>query len=91
MHLIQCAGLTVREAIRENVAPYEQLQLAQPHWGDQQLLAWMVEYPILINRPFVVTDLGVKLCRPSELVLDLLTAPQLAEFYKEDGQKVKFP
>jgi arsenate reductase len=91
MHLIQCAGLTVRETIRENVAPYEQLQLAQPHWGDQQLLAWMVEYPILINRPFVVTDLGVKLCRPSELVLDLLTAPQLAEFYKEDGQKVKFP
>ena len=91
MNLIQCAGLTVREAIRENVAPYEQLQLAQPHWGDQQLLAWMVEYPILINRPFVVTDLGVKLCRPSELVLDLLTAPQLAEFYKEDGQKVKFP
>lgn len=84
--MIQQAGLTVRDAIRKNVEPYEQLQLEGSSHSDAELIALMVEHPILINRPFVVTELGVKLCRPSELVLDLLTQPQLKSFRKEDGE-----
>ena len=84
--LIQQSGLSVREAIRKNVEPYETLKLEQQHWTDEQLIAFMLEYPILINRPFVVTELGVKLCRPSELVLDILSTPQLHPFRKEDGE-----
>ncbi len=72
--MIQQAGLSVRDAIRKNVEPYEQLQLEGSSHSDAELIALMVEHPILINRPFVVTELGVKLCRPSELVLDLLTS-----------------
>ena len=84
--MIQQAGLSVRDAIRKNVEPYEQLQLEGSSHSDAELIAMMVEHPILINRPFVVTELGVKLCRPSELVLDLLTQPQLKSFRKEDGE-----
>lgn len=84
--LIQQSGLSVREAIRKNVEPYETLKLEQQHWTNEQLIAFMLEYPILINRPFVVTELGVRLCRPSELVLDILSAPQLKPFSKEDGE-----
>ena len=86
--MIQQAGLSVRDAIRKNVEPYEQLQLEGSSHRDTELIALMVEHPILINRPFVVTELGVKLCRPSELVLDLLTQPQLKSFSKEDGEVV---
>jgi arsenate reductase len=68
------------------VEPFETLKLDQQHWTDEQLIQFMLEYPILINRPFVVTELGVKLCRPSELVLDILSAPQLGAFTKEDGE-----
>ena len=82
---------TPRELLRSKESIYTELGLDNPALTDAQLIDAMIAHPILINRPFVVTDLGVKLCRPSELVLDLLTAPQLAEFYKEDGQKVKFP
>ncbi|MFN0297610.1 arsenate reductase (glutaredoxin) [Acinetobacter albensis] len=88
MTLIEKSGLSVREAIRKNVEPYEKMELAQEHWTDDQLIGFMLEYPILINRPFVVTDLGIKLCRPSELVLDLLSAPQLNAFSKEDGEVI---
>ena len=84
--MIQQAGLSVRDAIRKNVEPYEQLQLEGSSHNDAELIALMVEHPILINRPFVVTELGVKLGRPSELVLDLLTQPQLKSFRKEDGE-----
>ncbi|WP_291335006.1 arsenate reductase (glutaredoxin) [Acinetobacter sp. UBA801] len=84
--MIQQAGLSVRDAIRKNVEPYEQLQLEGSSHSDAELIALMVEHPILINRPFVVTELGVKLGRPSELVLDLLTQPQLKSFRKEDGE-----
>lgn len=86
--LIEQSGLTVREAIRKNVEPYERLKLEQSAFRDSQLLNYMLEYSILINRPFVVTDLGVKLCRPSEIVLDLLTSPQLKPFNKEDGEVI---
>lgn len=86
--LIEKSGLSVREAIRKNVEPYEKLELQQEHWTYNQLIGFMLEYPILINRPFVVTDLGIKLCRPSELVLDLLSPPQLNAFSKEDGEVI---
>ena len=86
--MIQQAGLNVREAIRQNVTPYETLQLAERDLSDAELIALMVQHPLLINRPFVVTERGVKLCRPSELVLDLLTQPQLNAFRKEDGELV---
>ena len=88
MTLIEKSGLSVREAMRKNVEPYEKLELAQEHWTDDQLINFMLEFPILINRPFVVTDIGIKLCRPSELVLDLLSAPQLNAFNKEDGEAI---
>ncbi|WP_104489190.1 arsenate reductase (glutaredoxin) [Acinetobacter indicus] len=86
--MIQQAGLSVREAIRQNVTPYETLQLAERDLSDAELIALMVQHPLLINRPFVVTECGVKLCRPSELVLDLLTQLQLKAFRKEDGELV---
>lgn len=86
IQLIQDAGLSVREAIRKNVKPYEELDLESSHWTDQQLIDFMLQHPVLINRPFVVTELGVRLCRPSEVVLDILSAPQRAAFSKEDGE-----
>jgi arsenate reductase len=88
MTLIEKSGLSVRGAIRKNIEPYERFKLDQPHWTDDQLMSLMLEHPILINRPFVVTELGIKLCRPSELVLDLLSAPQLKAFSKEDGEVI---
>ncbi|NCI78732.1 arsenate reductase (glutaredoxin) [Acinetobacter kanungonis] len=84
--LIKRSGLSVREVLRKKVAPYEELQLEQSTHTDEQLIDFMLQYPILINRPFVVTELGVKLCRPSEVVLDLLSAPQRGSFSKEDGE-----
>jgi len=86
--LIRDAGLTVREAIREKGTPYAELGLGDPALGDEALLDAMLAHPILINRPFVVTELGVRLCRPSERVLDILPAPQRGAFTKEDGEAV---
>jgi arsenate reductase (glutaredoxin) len=86
--LIARAGLTVRAALREKGTPYADLGLADPSLGDEQLLATMLEHPILINRPLVVTPLGVRLCRPSEVVLDILPTVQKGAFAKEDGEPV---
>jgi arsenate reductase len=86
--LIARAGLTVRAALREKGTPYAELGLAEPSLSDEQLLDAMMEHPILINRPFVVTPLGVRLCRPSELVLDILPNRQKGSFTKEDGEQV---
>ena len=86
--LIAGTGLSVREVLRKNVEPYTQLNLDDPVWTDEQLLDFMLQYPILINRPVVVTKLGIRLCRPSEVVLDILPLPQLNEFTKEDGERV---
>ncbi len=86
--LIQRAGLTVREAIREKGTPFLELGLNNPKLTDEQLLDAMLAHPILINRPFVVTPLGVRLCRPSETVLDILPDPQRGAFSKEDGEAV---
>ncbi|GAB1582739.1 MULTISPECIES: arsenate reductase (glutaredoxin) [Phyllobacteriaceae] len=86
--MIAKAGLTVREAIREKGTPYAELGLDNPALSDDQLLDAMLDTPILINRPFVVTPLGSRLCRPSEVVLDILPLPQKGAFTKEDGEAV---
>ena len=85
--LIHEAGLSVRDALRQKEALYTELQLDRPELSDDDLLDAMLAHPILINRPFVVTELGTRLCRPSELVLDLLP-PQKGAFSKEDGEAV---
>ncbi|NYE21917.1 arsenate reductase (glutaredoxin) [Pigmentiphaga litoralis] len=86
--LIQRAGLTVREALRENGTPYHELGLGNEALTDDMLLDAMLAHPILINRPFVVTSNGVCLSRPSERVLDILPTAQRGAFTKEDGQPV---
>ncbi|MFK4727140.1 arsenate reductase [Bradyrhizobium niftali] len=86
--LVARMGLTVRALLREKDTPYAELGLGDAALTDDQLLDAMMAHPILINRPIVVTPKGVKLCRPSELVLDLLPAQQ-GEFVKEDGERVR--
>lgn len=86
--LIARMGVGVRDVLREKGTPYADLHLDDPGLTDDQLLDAMMEHPVLINRPIVVTPLGVKLCRPSELVLDILPAPQRGAFAKEDGEQV---
>jgi arsenate reductase len=86
--LIARAGLTPRALLREKGTPYAELGLADPGLSDGQLLDAMGAHPILINRPIVVTPMGVRLCRPSEIVLDILPAPQQSAFVKEDGEPV---
>ena len=82
------AGLTVREAIREKGTPYAELDLDNPELTDDQLLDAMLKDPILINRPFVITPMGTRLSRPSELVLDILPDTHKGAFTKEDGERV---
>lgn len=87
--MISDAGLSVREAIREKGTPYEELGLADPALSDDQLLDAMIATPILINRPLAVTDMGTRLCRPSEVVLDILPSDAFTSaFVKEDGEAV---
>jgi arsenate reductase len=86
--LITQAGLSVRGAVREKGTPYFELGLDNPETTDEQLIDAMLAHPILINRPFVVTPAGVRLCRPSEAVLDILPVAQLGAFTKEDGEAV---
>ncbi len=86
--LIRDAGLTVRAAIREKGTPYAELGLDDQSLSDEQLLDAMLAHPILINRPFVVTAIGTCLCRPSELVLEILPHAQRGGFTKEDGEVV---
>jgi arsenate reductase len=86
--LIERMGISVRALLREKGTPYDQLGLDNAALTDEQLLDAMMKDPILINRPIVVTPAGVKLCRPSEVVLDILPVPQTGEFRKEDGELV---
>ncbi|OZS72046.1 arsenate reductase (glutaredoxin) [Providencia rettgeri] len=88
VQLIADMKITVSELLRKNVEPYEQLNLEQGSYTDDQLIDFMLQYPVLINRPIVVTPLGVKLCRPSEVVLDILPNRQQSEFIKEDGEVI---
>ena len=86
--LIADMGISVRALLRKNTDPYEQLGLAEDRFSDEELLDAMLAHPNLINRPVVMTPLGTKLCRPSEVVLDILPDPQKGAFTKEDGEAV---
>ena len=88
--LIARMGISVRELLREKGTPFHELGLGDPKLGDDELLDAMMAHPILMNRPVVVTPNGVRLCRPSEQVVDLLP-PQRGEFVKEDGERVADP
>lgn len=86
--LVKAMGISVRDLLREKGTPYAELQLGDPKWSDEQLLDFIVQHPILMNRPIVVTPLGTKLCRPSEAVLEILPVGKLAPFTKEDGESI---
>ena len=86
--LIAAMGMPVRDLLRKNVPPDEALGLAEDRFSDDELIDAMLAHPILINRPIVVTPLGTRLCRPSEVVLDILPDPQQGAFAKEDGEQV---
>jgi len=88
VQLIAECGLSVREVLRSKGDVYDALKLDDTKWRDDELLDFMVAHPILINRPIVVTPLGTRLCRPSELVIDILPQPQQGPFTKEDGEVV---
>ena len=87
-NMIERAGLSPRELLREKGTPYAELGLGDESLSDAALVDAMMDHPILINRPLVVSPLGVRLCRPSEAVLDILPSPQRAAFAKEDGEQV---
>ena len=87
VELLQAMQMTPRELLREKGTPYAELGLSDPKWTDDELVDFMMAHPILINRPIVVSPKGVRLCRPSEQVLDLLP-PQNSAFSKEDGEQV---
>ncbi|WP_429158821.1 glutaredoxin-dependent arsenate reductase [Aeromonas media] len=86
--LIAAMEIPVRDLLRKNVPPFEELGLAEERFSDDDLIDAMLAHPILINRPIVVTPLGTRLCRPSEVVLDILPSPQQGAFTKEDGEQV---
>ncbi len=89
IELIKAMGIPARALLREKGTPYAELGLADPKWSDDELIGFMLAHPILINRPIVVTPKGVKLCRPSEAVLELLEHPA-GSFVKEDGEVVTY-
>jgi arsenate reductase len=86
--LLAAMGIAARALLRQKGTPYEELGLGDPKWTEDELVDFMVQHPILMNRPVVVTPLGAKLCRPSELVLDILPGEQKGSFSKEDGEAV---
>jgi arsenate reductase len=88
VELLAAMGIGVRDLLRRKGTPYEDLKLDEVHWTDDQLLDFIVQHPILMNRPIVVSPLGTRLCRPSEIVIDLLPDPQRGAFNKEDGEAV---
>lgn len=88
IELIRAMGISARDLLREKGTPYRELGLDDPKWTDDELIDLMLAHPILINRPIVETPKGVRLCRPSEQVLDLLPNPDIGAFTKEDGEIV---
>ncbi|PBB22287.1 arsenate reductase (glutaredoxin) [Mesorhizobium sp. WSM4307] len=88
VELIEAMAMTPRQLLREKGTPYAELGLGDPKWSDDEILDFMLAHPILINRPIVVTPLGVVLARPSEKVLDILPNPDIGPFTKEDGEVV---
>ena len=87
--LLKAMGIPVRGLLREQGTPYAALKLDSPEWSDDDLLDFMLQYPILMNRPIVETRLGTRLCRPSEAVLELLPVARLPPFQKEDGEFIE--
>ena len=88
VELIEAMAMTPRQLLREKGTPYTELGLGDPKWSDDEILDFMLAHPILINRPIVVSPLGVVLARPSEKVLDILPNPEIGAFTKEDGEVV---
>lgn len=88
IELIDAMGMTPRDLLREKGTPYADLALDDPKWSDAELIDFMLAHPILINRPIVETSLGTRLCRPSEVVLDILPNPEIGPFTKDDGEVV---
>lgn len=88
VELIAAMDMTSRDLLREKGTPYAELGLGDPKWSEDELIDLMIAHPILINRPIVATPLGVKLCRPSEVVLDILPNPDIGPFIKDDGEVV---
>lgn len=88
VQLLRDMGCSPRSVLRQKGTPYEELGLGDLKWTDDDLIDFMITYPILINRPIVVTPLGTRLCRPSELVLEILPNPHIGSFTKEDGEAV---
>ena len=88
IELLRAMGISPRDLLRRKGSPYDELGLDEPKWADDELIALMLEHPILINRPIVVTPKGVRLCRPSEVVLEILPHPGIGTFTKEDGETI---
>jgi arsenate reductase len=88
IELLRAMNMRPRELLRRKGTPYDELRLDDPKWSGEELIALMLEHPILINRPIVVTPKGVRLCRPSEVVLDILSNPEIGTFTKEDGEVI---
>jgi arsenate reductase len=88
IELLRSMRMRPRELLRRKGTPYDELGLDEPKWSDDELITLMLEHPILINRPIVVTSKGVRLCRPSEVVLEILSNPAIGPFTKEDGEVV---
>jgi arsenate reductase len=88
VELVAAMGTSVRALLREKATPFRELGLADPKWSDAELIDFMLAHPILINRPVVVTTKGVRLCRPSEAVIDILPNPHIGRFVKEDGEVI---
>lgn len=89
IELLKAMNVPVRDLLREKGTPYRELGLGDAKWSDEQLIDFIMQYPILMNRPIVVTEKGVRLCRPSEAVLDILPNPHIGHFVKEDGDVVE--
>ena len=87
--LIRAMYISPRDLLRQKGTPYDELGLGDAKWTDDELIDFMMQHPILINRPIVVTDKGVRLCRPSEVVLEILPNPKMGRFVKEDGEVVE--
>lgn len=86
--LIAAMGIAPRDLLRRKGTPYDELRLDDPKWTDENLIGFMLEHPVLMNRPIVVTPKGTRLCRPSEAVLDILPNPDIGPFVKEDGEVI---
>lgn len=89
--LLAAMNMRPRDLLRRKGTPYDELGLDDPKWTDDELIGFMLAHPILINRPIVVTEKGVRLCRPSEVVLEILPNPDIGPFVKEDGEAVSSP